>query len=383
MRNIYIPGRSNVLGTNGMAATSQPLSSLEAISILKKGGNAIDAAIAASAVQSVIEPGSTGVGGDCFALISLNSKKPVAVNGSGIAPKKASLEYFIEKNISEIDLLSPHSVTIPGAVHAWYSMHKKFGKLDFEQLFITAEQYARNGFPIHEVMAKTWNKNINKILQNESTKKIFSKNGKSYQFGEIHKNIDLANTLNSIAKNGTKDFYEGYIAADIVKSLNDLGGCHTIEDFYYQKTIFSDSIYNNFKDKIIHQCPPNGPGITVLIMMAILERFDFSNINPLSTDIVGNRTRVKIVKNKVAPPFKNTEFDIMYGKGISKEGDIIDLALKGDIIEKTGAWFSYGDMKIGQGRENSKKYLMENEDVYKEIIHKVRSFMGINVDEEK
>ncbi|MBU93308.1 MAG: gamma-glutamyltransferase [Chloroflexi bacterium] len=320
MRNIYIPGRSNVLGTNGMAATSQPLSSLEAISILKKGGNAIDAAIAASAVQSVIEPGSTGVGGDCFALISLNSKKPVAVNGSGIAPKKASLEYFIEKNISEIDLLSPHSVTIPGAVHAWYSMHKKFGKLDFEQLFITAEQYARNGFPIHEVMAKTWNKNINKILQNESTKKIFSKNGKSYQFGEIHKNIDLANTLNSIAKNGTKDFYEGYIAADIVKSLNDLGGCHTIEDFYYQKTIFSDSIYNNFKDKIIHQCPPNGPGITVLIMMAILERFDFSNINPLSIDrfhLQAEATKIafEIRENFIGDPnFLDLDVDSLFKK---------------------------------------------------------------------
>ena len=99
MRNTHFPGRSNVLSCNGIAATSQPLSSLEAISILKKGGNAVDAAIAASAVQSVIEPGSTGVGGDCFALISLNGKKPVSINGSGIAPKKATLEYFEERNI--------------------------------------------------------------------------------------------------------------------------------------------------------------------------------------------------------------------------------------------------------------------------------------------
>ena len=99
--------------------------------------------------------------------------------------------------------------------------------------------------------------------------------------------------------------------------------------------------------------------------------------------MVGNRTRVKVVKNKVAPPFKMTEFDIMYGKGISKEGDIIDLAIKGDIIEKMGAWFSYGDMKIGQGKENSKKYLLENPDIYDEIIKKVRSFMGLDVEEKK
>ena len=231
MRKNYLPGRSNVLATNGIAATSQPLSSLEAISILKKGGNAIDAAIAASAVQSVIEPGSTGVGGDCFALISLNDQKPISVNGSGISPKKASLEFFEKNNIKEIGLLSPHSVTIPGAIHAWYSMHQKYGKLDFEELFITAENYSRNGYPVHEVAAKTWDKNINKIVKNESTKKIFSKNGKAYQFGEIHKNLDLANTLKSIAKNGIHDFYNGYIAEDIVSSLNSIGGCHSVDDF--------------------------------------------------------------------------------------------------------------------------------------------------------
>ena len=223
MRNIHIPGRSNVLATNGIAATSQPLSSLEAISILKRGGNAVDAAIAASAVQSVIEPGSTGVGGDCFALISLNGQKPISVNGSGIAPKKATLDFFEKHNISKIDLTSPHSVTIPGAVHAWYTMHQKFGKLDFEELFTSAENYARKGYPIHEITAKSWNNNIDKIIKNESTKNIFSKNGKSYQYGEIHKNIDLANTLKSIATNGIKDFYSGYIAEDIVKSLNSLG----------------------------------------------------------------------------------------------------------------------------------------------------------------
>ena len=143
---------------------------------------------------------------------------------------------------------------------------------------------------------------------------------------------------------------------------------------------------NQIREKIgvMFGNPETTPGGRALKFYSSV-RMEIRRITSLKegTDIVGNRTRVKIVKNKVAPPFKNTEFDIMYGKGISKEGDIIDLALKGDIIEKTGAWFSYGDMKIGQGRENSKKYLMENEDVYKEIIHKVRSFMGINVDEEK
>ena len=142
---------------------------------------------------------------------------------------------------------------------------------------------------------------------------------------------------------------------------------------------------NQIREKIgvMFGNPETTPGGRALKFYSSV-RIDIRRITSLKegSDIVGNRTRVKIVKNKVAPPFKSTEFDIMYGKGISKEGDIIDLALKGDIIEKTGAWFSYGDMKIGQGRENAKHYLPENNDMYSEIIQKVRSFMGINGAEE-
>ena len=201
MRNTHFPGRSNVLSANGIAASSQHLSSLEAISVLKKGGNAVDAAIAASAVQAVIEPNSTGVGGDCFALICMNGSKPVSVNGSGIAPNKASTDFFLERNISNIELTSPHSVTVPGAVHAWHSMHQKYGKLEFEELFIAAENYAENGYPVHEVTSIAWKNNIDKIKKNETTKKIFSINEMPYSFGKLHKNKYLAKTINSIAKN--------------------------------------------------------------------------------------------------------------------------------------------------------------------------------------
>ena len=284
MRNLHIPGRSNVLAQNGIAATSHPLSSLEAISILKKGGNAIDAAIAASAVQVVVEPNATSIGGDCFALVSLKGKKPVAVNGSGIAPKKNNMDFFESKRINKIGITSPHSVTIPGAIHAWYSMHQKFGHLDFQELLITAENYARNGFPVHEVVAKSWMDNVDKLKQHPSTNSIFLKNGKPYSFGETHKNLNLANTLKAIAKNGIKDFYEGYIAEDIVKTLNEVGGLHSMDDFAKQDTILSDSLNNDYKGVKLHQCPPNGPGITVLMMMAILEKFNFKDINPLSVE---------------------------------------------------------------------------------------------------
>jgi recombination protein RecA len=89
-------------------------------------------------------------------------------------------------------------------------------------------------------------------------------------------------------------------------------------------------------------------------------------------DIVGNTTRVKVVKNKVAPPFKQVEFDIMYGEGVSKVGEILDLGVKAGLVEKSGAWFSYDSVRIGQGRENAKLYLKENPDVARRIENAIR-----------
>jgi len=279
MRKIYLPGRSNVLSNNAMVATSQPSSSQEALNILKMGGNAVDAAIAASAVLSVVEPGSTGIGGDCFALVKMNQEKTVSVNGSGINPKKANLDFFNKNKINKIDLLSPHSVTIPGAVDAWYEMHKKFGKIEFEKLFITAEYYAREGFPVHEIEAYHWEKNEKKLKKNKISKEEFLIKNKSPKYGTKFKNIKLANTLNKIGRKGSKAFYEGEIAKDMVNSLNKLGGLHTEEDFYNQKTIFSDTLVSDYKNLNIHQCPPNGPGVIVHLMMKLLEKFNWNNIN--------------------------------------------------------------------------------------------------------
>ena len=276
MRQLSYPGRSNVLAQNGMAATSNPLSSLEAIKILQNGGNAVDAAIAASAVQSVVCPSATGVGGDCFAIISMNNKNPIAVNGSGIAPKKANLNFFYEKKINKIELNSPHSVTVPGSVHAWCSMHEKFGKLDLEVVLKTAEQYARNGFPVHEVEALAWQEKEVLLKSNKNSKKYFLRNNKSYKFGEVFKNVPLANTLNKIGKEKIKGFYNSDITKDMVQTLNELGGLHTEEDFYLQNTIFSPTISNLYKNFKIHQCPLNGPGIIVLLMMAMSQKLNVS-----------------------------------------------------------------------------------------------------------
>ncbi len=303
MREFSYPGRSNVLGQNGMAATSNPLSSLEAIDILKKGGNAIDAAIAASAVQSVVCPSATGIGGDCFAIISLNGKDPIAVNGSGIAPKKANLEYFTNKKINKIELTSPHSITIPGAIHAWCSMHEKYGKLDLEVILKGAENYARYGFPVHEVEAYAWKQKEIKLNDNLNIKKLFLKNNKSYKFGELFKNLPLANTLKIIGEKKIKGFYEGKVMLDMVKTLNDLGGLHSEEDFYSQKTIFSPTISNLYKEYNIHQCPLNGPGIIVLLMMAMNEKLKVDSYNSSSFE----RYHIQAEITKVCYEFKETK----------------------------------------------------------------------------
>ncbi len=282
MRELSFPGRSNVLAQNGMVATSNPLSSIEAINILQKGGNAVDAAIAASAVQSVVCPSATGLGGDCFAIISLNGKKPIAVNGSGTAPKKANLDFFIKNEINKIGLTSPHSVTIPGSVHAWCSMHEKYGSLDLEEILKGAENYARNGFPVYEVEAQSWQEKENFLIKNQNSKELFLKNNKSYKFGEKFKNIPLSNTLKLIAKKNINGFYNSEITKDMVKSLNELGGLHTEEDFHSQDTIFSSTISNVYKNLKIHQCPLNGPGIVVLLMMAINEKLNSSQYQSYS-----------------------------------------------------------------------------------------------------
>ncbi len=303
MRELSYPGRSNVLAQNGMAATSNPLSSIEAIKILQKGGNAIDAAIAASAVQSVVCPSATGIGGDCFAIISINGKDPIAVNGSGVAPKKANLDFYIDNKISNIGLTSPHSVTIPGSVHAWCSMHEKYGKLDFEEILQGAENYARNGFPVHEVEALAWKEKENKLRENKNSRKLFLRNNRSLNFGEVFKNIPLANTLRVIARDKIKGFYQSEITNDMITTLKSLGGLHTEEDFYSQKTIFSPTISNNYNNLKIHQCPLNGPGLTVLLMMEMSKKINSKRFKPSSFE----RYHIQSEITKICYEIKETE----------------------------------------------------------------------------
>ncbi|MDC0142886.1 gamma-glutamyltransferase family protein, partial [Candidatus Pelagibacter sp.] len=313
--NDHSTKNKDAISSNGMAATSHPLATEEAIKILKKGGNAVDAAIAASVVLSVVEPNATSIGGDCFAIIKMEDKKPVSYNGSGIAPEKANYEFFKKNNIDTIGLTSPHSVTVPGALDAWKNIHNDFGKLDFEELFLAAINFAKNGFEVTKIVSNAWNKNLSKLSQNKNSKNVFLNNGKSYQLSDLRKNIPLGNTLELISKKGVNEFYEGSIANDMVKSLNELGGLHTLEDFSKQKTIKSKTISSEYKNIQIHQCPPNGPGITVLLMMKLLEKLEINKFNSnsverfhLEAEVTKQAFKVK-EENLADPNFVNVNLD--------------------------------------------------------------------------
>ena len=286
MRNFQEIGRSQIYSQSGLAATSHPFATLEAISILKEGGNAIDAAIAASVVLSVVEPQSTGIGGDCFALIHRKGDKaPVAINGSGKAAAYADPSFFEKNGINELGINSVHSVTIPGCVDAWSKMSKNYGKLPWKRLFDGAINYAKNGFPVMEKIASDWEQTKDRLKLNETTSKTFLKNNSDpYKLGEIFTNPNLAKTLELIATEGKEVFYEGPIAKDIVLSLNKAGGFHELKDLKEQDTLIQEPIKVNYRDKTLFQCPPNNQGITALIIMKILEKFDISQYPPMSVE---------------------------------------------------------------------------------------------------
>ena len=148
MRDFNIPGRSAMVASNGMAATSAPRATLTAVDVLRAGGNAVDAAIAAVAVQCVVEPQSTGIGGDCFVMYSKGGALPVALNGSGRAPGKARLEWFLDRGMTQIEVPTPHAVTIPGAVDAWCTLNREYGTRPLAELLEPAAKAAEDGYHV-------------------------------------------------------------------------------------------------------------------------------------------------------------------------------------------------------------------------------------------
>lgn len=275
MRNFEKPTRSVAVSRHAMAATSHPSATLTALQVMERGGNAMDAAIAACAVQCVVEPGSTGIGGDCFALYAPGgSDKVIAYNGSGRTPAALMADWFDERRLTEVPRQSPAAVTIPGAIDAWTRLHSDYGQLPFADVLAPAIRLAEGGYAITPRVHRDWSLEEKLLAADATAARIFLPSGRAPKIGEVHRQLELAETLKRVAAEGRDGFYGGPVAEDIVAYLRSLGGLHTMEDFANARGEYVAPVTTDFRGYTIHECPPNGQGIIALLILNILSRFD-------------------------------------------------------------------------------------------------------------
>lgn len=281
--------RSEVLAQNGMVATSHPLATQIGLDILKSGGNAIDAAIAANAALGLMEPTGCGVGGDLFAIIwDAKTKKLYGLNASGRSPKALTLEYFEKEGMEKIPSHGPLSVSVPGAVDGWFEMHRKFGSLPMEQILAPAIGYAEKGFPLTELIAHYMQLSI-PFYQRSGYANIddtyLKQNGNRLPSeGEIYKNPYLAETYKKIARGGRDAFYKGPMALAISGFIQEKGGFLAESDLAEHHSEWVEPVSVNYRGYDVWELPPNGQGIAALQMLQILEAYDFSKIPFGSTE---------------------------------------------------------------------------------------------------
>lgn len=325
--------RSEVIAQNGMACTSQPLATQVALDILKSGGNAIDAAIAANAALGLMEPTGNGIGGDLFAIVwDAKTQKLYGLNASGRSPYELTLDYFKENGYEKIPSHGPLSVSVPGCVDGWFELHQKFGQLKMEEILQPAIEYARNGFPVSEVIAHYWQSN-SRILQNyPGFEEIFMPGGNAPAKGEIFKNSYLANTLEQIAKEGRDVFYKGDMAKKMVDYLREQGGFFTLKDFEDHTSEWVEPVSINYRGYDVWELPPNGQGIAALQMLNILENFDIGSMGFGSAEYMHLFIEAKKLafedraKFYADPDFNKLPVDQLISKTYGKErAKLIDL----------------------------------------------------------
>ncbi len=282
IRNFEKIGKSHSVSKKGMVATSHPIASNAGLSVLNDGGNAVDAALVMSIVLCMAEPHMTGIGGDCFALISKDgsTKNLKAINGSGYAGKKYnSSKVLKDMGINEITSNMPHSVTIPGAISGWECLHQNYGKKSWKEIFHIALSFISEGVLVNERVSLDWQRNEKKLSKDRDTKSIFLKNEKPFEFKQLFKNERLIDTLKLISEEGSRGFYNGFIARDLCEKLNSLGGLQTLDDFSSYQAEWVEPIECSYKGYKIHECPPNGQGITVFLILSMLKEFELDKVS--------------------------------------------------------------------------------------------------------
>ena len=286
--------RSEVIATNGMAATSHPLATQTAIDVLKDGGNAIDAAIAANAVLGLVEPTGCGIGGDLFAIVWIEEdKKLYGLNSSGPAAQDMTIKKLKAMGIDKIPPFGPLPVTVPGAVAGWTALHKRFGKKSFDELFTNAIYYADNGFPITEVVGYYLQLSSERYKDYPNFKDVWMPNGDALKKGDIFINKGLANTYKEIAKSYGESFYKGDIARIISEFITEQGGFLTEDDLKNYQPEWITPVSSNYRGFDVWELPPNGQGIAALQILNILEQYDISNMGHNSAEYIHIFTEAK------------------------------------------------------------------------------------------
>ncbi len=285
MRNFHRPGRSVAMGRQGAAATSHQQATLTAAEVLRNGGSAVDAAVAAAALLGVIEPNSTGIGGDSFALLwQAREGKLYGINGSGHAPEGLSTEWLLEQGIDRIDQDSVHSVLVPGALRCWETLLARFGRRSLADMLAPAIAAAEEGFPVAERIAHDWALYGDRLNRHQESREVLLPGGTSPAPGTVLRFPKLARTLRQVAEGGAAAFYTGELAAAMVATLGALGSRLSVDDFAAWQPQFVTPVTTRYRDVEVHQIPPNGQGIMVSIMLNLLEGFDHAALDPLGPD---------------------------------------------------------------------------------------------------
>ncbi|HEX3709631.1 MAG TPA: gamma-glutamyltransferase [Pseudolabrys sp.] len=282
-RDFQLPGRSPVIACDGMAATSHPLATLAAIDVLREGGNAADAAVTACATLCVVEPHMTGIGGDCFVMLAKPGQPAWGYNGSGRAASAASAEALRAQGLADIGT-SIHAVTVPGAVEAWEATLKAYGTIGLDRALRPAIGFAENGFPVAARVAFDWARFVTRLKSDPGTAKHYLFNGAAPKEGNVIRLPALAKTLRAVAAKGARAIYQGEIADDMAATLAAHGSLITADDIATHKGEVVTPISSNYRGLDVFELPPNGQGLTALVMLNILETFDMKSLDALGPE---------------------------------------------------------------------------------------------------
>lgn len=342
--------RSEVIAANGMAATSQPLATQVALDILKAGGSAVDAAIAANATLGLMEPTGSGIGGDLFAIVwDAENEELTGLNASGRSPKSLTLQYFRDQQLKEIPYLGPLPVSVPGAVDGWFELHDRYGRLPMTEVLAPAIEYAREGFPVSEIIAYSWQLNAETRKKYPGFSDTFMPGGKAPDKGDIFRNPRLAGTYEQIAAGGRDAFYKGEIARKIDSYMSEHGGFLRYDDLASHRSEWVEPLATNYRGYDVYELPPNSQGIAALQMLNILEGYDLRSMGFGSADYIHTFVETKKLvyedraKFYADPDFYDAPIDKLISKSYADERrKLIDAG-------KAASRYSSGDAILENG----------------------------------